>query len=155
MKDAKGHGSNKRGTAAAFMARTQAITKTVKVKPDVLKHIQNNPGGFSVSPKGKTPTAGYMVSLPGRTRIVTEDQLRSPEGHKILQDFAHQNSDVLKVKGAHIGGWTDKASGKTYLDVSHNIKDESKAVAAGRAHNQIAIWDVKRAREIATGGTGE
>lgn len=152
MKDAKGHGSNKRGTHSAGI---QKATRQVRVAPDVLDHIQKNPGGFSITPRGKTPTDGFMVSLPGRTRIVSEEDLRGPMGKRILADYAKQHSDVLRQPGAHIGGWTDKATGKTYLDVSQNIKNQDRAVAAGKAHNQIAIWDVKHGKEVNTGGTGD
>jgi len=152
MKDAKGHGSNPRGTHAAGIEKA---TTPVVVRPEVLAHIQKNPGGFSVTPKGRTPSTGYMVSVPGRTRIVSESDLSGPEGKRILQAYAEEHSDVLRQPGAHLGGWTDKNTGKTYLDVSHNIKSLPRAVTAGKARNQIAIWDVKRQREISTGGTGE
>lgn len=155
MKDAKGHGSDGRGGPAAIMQKTNAMTKPVKLAGSVLSTVQSNPGGFSVTPKGQMPTDGFMVSLPGRSQVLTEEQLRGPAGQKILQDYATKNSDVLRQKGAHIGGWTDKESGKTYLDVSHNIKDRNKAISAGKKHNQIAIWDVKNSAEVRTGGTGE
>jgi hypothetical protein len=153
-KDAKGHGSNKRG-APSINAAINGVTKPLKVKSSVLDTIRQNPGGFSVTPKGKTPTNGFMVSVPGRTRIISESDLKGPNGARIIQDYAQQHSDILRQPGAHIGGWTDHASGKTYLDVSQNIKDQDKAISTGKAHNQIAIWDVKNSKEIRTGGTGE
>lgn len=154
MKDAKGHGSNKRN-GPSINSTVNKITNPIKVKSSVLQHIQSNPSGFSVTPKGKTPSDGYMVSVPGRTRIVSESDLRGPNGQRIIQDYAQQHSDILRQPGAHIGGWTDKETGKTYLDVSRNIKDQDRAISAGKAHNQIAIWDVKNGKEIRTGGTGE
>lgn len=155
MKDALGHGSNPRGGKAAHMRGVLKATKPITIKPEVLAHIQANPGGFSITPRGKTPENGYMVSAPGRTRIVSESDLAGPEGHKILSDYAQKNADALRQPGAHLGGWTDKASGKTYLDISHKISSRNRAISAGKQRNQIAIWDVKRSREINTGGTGE
>jgi hypothetical protein len=152
MKDAKGHGSNKRGIHSAAVDRVGNIA----LHPNVLNMIRKNPGGFSVKPtNGQSPTSGFMVSLPGHTRIVNESDLSGPNGAAIMKQYAQEHAGALQQPGAHIGGWTDAKSGKTYLDVSQNIRGKSAAVEAGRTRNQIAIWDVKHAREINTGGTGE
>jgi hypothetical protein len=151
MKDAKGHGSNKRG---AHMAGILRATNPIKVKPEIVDHIRKNPGGFSVTPTGRTPQSGYMVSVPGRTKIVSESDLSGPHGHEIISRYAAEHSDALRQPGAHIGGWTDKASGKTYLDISQRIGNRNAAVRTGQKRNQIAIWDVKKSREINTGGNG-
>lgn len=152
MKDAKGHGSNKRGLHSSAVDRVGNIP----LHPNVLDMIRKNPSGFSVKPtNGRAPTSGYMVSLPGHTKIVTEAQLSGPNAPALLQQYAREHAGVLQQPGAHIGGWTDSNTGKTHLDVSHNIRDRTKAKRAGQRQNQIKIWDVKRAREIATGGTGD
>lgn len=153
MKDAKGHGSNKRGVHAGAVER---IGKPLKLASNILAQIRANPSGFSLKPtNGEQPANGYMVSLPGHTRIVSESDLKGPHAEKILSEYSRQHALALSEKGAHIGGWTDKESGHTYLDISHNIKNKNAAVRAGRARNQIAIWDVKKGREIRTGGTGK
>lgn len=153
MKDAKGHGSNKRGVHAGGIER---IGKPLRLASNILTEIRANPGGFSLKPQdGAKPTGGYMVSLPGHTAIVRESDLSGPHAEKILAEFSKEHSTALSQKGAHIGGWTDKESGQTYLDISHNIKNKNAAVRAGRTRNQIAIWDVKKGREIRTGGTGK
>lgn len=149
MKDALGHGSAAHGSGIAKVGNLQ-------LHPKVLKTITKNPGGFSVRPtNGTMPKSGYMVSIPGHTQIVSESDLSGPGGQQVISQYAREHADVLSDPRAHIGGWTDKESGKTYLDVSHNIAGRSAAVNTGRKHNQIAIWDVKRAREIRTGGSGE
>lgn len=151
MKDAKGHGSNPRGTHASKIDQIGNIS----LHPNVLPIVQKNPGGFSVKPTtGKMPTSGFMVSIPGHSKIVSEADLHGQNGGRLIEQYAKENAEVLQHPGAHIGGWTDQASGKTYLDVSHNIASMSKAVKAGKRFNQIAIWDVKNSREIHTGGTG-
>lgn len=131
----------------------QVGQKTVSER--VLDVIRNNPNGFSVRPGGEQPTHGYMVSVPGRSRILASNDLRGPAARDIIEDYARKNSDVLKQAGAHIGGWEDSNTHKVHLDVSHNISRASKAIKAGRERNQIKIWDVKRKREIDTGGTGD
>jgi hypothetical protein len=60
-----------------------------------------------------------------------------PRAAEILNEFAGNHSSALSLPGANIGAWTN------YLDVSQNIKDRDAAVNAGKAQNQIAIWDMK------------
>ena len=72
---------------------------------------------------------------------------------EIAIEYARNHSSELSQPGATLGLWTNKA-GKTFLEVSQNIEDRDAAVNAGKARNQIAIWDVKSA-EIPTSGTGK
>lgn len=152
MKDALGHGSNPRGEHSG---KIDQLGEPKLVHPKVLSHIQKNPGGFSIDPEGRKPRSGFMVSLPGHTLKVNESDLAGPTGSAILERYAQLHSDVLSQRGAHLGGWTDKETGTTHLDISHNIRDRKEAIRAGRARNQIAIWDVKRGKEIRTGGRGD
>lgn len=115
---------------------------------------RNSNGGFSVRPDGSTPTKGYMVAVQGRTQEVAGDAMKS-NTKAILEGYAQKNADALRWKGSHIGGWTDPATGRTHLDVTHNIPRQSAAVKVGRERNQIGIYDVKRNRVINTGGTGD
>jgi hypothetical protein len=146
MKDAKGHGSD------AHQAGVNQVGQAVH--PKVLDAIRSNPNGFSVTPQGETPKGGYMVAVPGRTQIVNAEDLAGPHGPHIVGSFVAQHAGVLATPGAHIGGWTDKETGLTHLDISHNIPTRPAAIQAGRERNQIAIYDVKRNKEIRTGGTG-
>jgi hypothetical protein len=146
MKDAKGHGSNAHNAGIANLKNSQL---GIKLHPNVFAAVKANPGGFSVKPTtGQMPTSGYMVSIPGHTQIVDN---ATPEN---VAAYANAHAVALKDPAAHIGGWTDSDSGKTYLDVSHNIGNRSRAVQLGVLHNQKAIWDVKGNREIDTGGDG-
>lgn len=153
-KDAKGHGSNPRGGVGAHAQATDQVGRD-SISAKVLDVIRNSPDGFSVTPQGTTPTGGYMVALPGRSQILSAGDLHGPNGQGIINDYARKNADVLRQPGAHIGGWQDSATSKVHLDVAHNIPRQRDAIAAGKTRNQIAIWDVKRKREIRTGGTGD
>lgn len=147
MKDAGGHGSNPRG-AAAHQSSVNDVAR-IKVNPAATAAIKQNPSGFSVHPgTGRSPTSGYMVAQPGRTQLLNAGELSADH----VAQFVTKNADVFQRPDMHIGGWTK--GGKMYLDPSENIHDLDVAVAAGRARNQIAIWDVKNKREIQTGGTG-
>ena len=134
-KDAKGHGSNPRGGPAAHQ---EGVNKVGKAAPPVSKlaldTIRNNPGGFSVRPNGAQPTAGHMVSVPGRTQYVNASDLAGPGGQKIINDFVQKNSDLYANNPAmHIGGWTNE--GKVSLDPSENIADRNKAYSEGVARD--------------------
>lgn len=152
-KDARGHGSEKRGVVGAHAEAADQVGQK-SISDRVLDVVRNSPLGFTVSPNGDVPTRGYMVSVPGRTRIVSPEDMKG-SGHTIVSDYARTNAALLREKGAHIGAWQDTGTGKVHLDVSHNIPRQRDAVAAGKTRNQIAIWDVKRKREIQTGGSGD
>lgn len=142
------------GDKGGHSAQVNNIGKTL-VASSVVDTIRNNPNGFSVRPTGEQPTKGYMVALPGRTKILAKDALHGEAAHAIINDYARANADVLSKPGAHIGGWQDSKTGKVYLDIANNIGSQRAAVKEGKIANQIAIWDVKRHREIRTGGTGK
>lgn len=146
MKDARGHGSNAKGVHNTGINNIG----NVSLHPNVFTAVKQNPNGFSVKPRtGQMPTSGYMVSIPGHTHIVMNAD------PALVAKYANAHADVLQDPKAHIGGWTDPNTGKTYLDVSHRYSNKGAAIKAGQAHNQIAIWDVKHGREIRTGGTGK
>jgi hypothetical protein len=105
--------------------------------------------------RGDYPELYESLFSPNKTGkgILDAAELTGPRAVEIAIEYARNHSSALSLPGATLGGWTNKA-GKTYLDVSQNINDLEAAVNAGKAQNQIAIWDVKRA-EIPTGGTGK
>jgi hypothetical protein len=150
MKDAKGHGSNGRGVHSMGVNAIGNIT----LHPDAIRTLTKGDG--SVKPTtGKSPSAGYMVSIPGHTQVVSAAALSGPQARSVIEQYANAHSQALSEPNAHIGRWQEPGTDKVYLDVSHNIKDRSQAVGLGKAHNQIAIWDLKNNREINTGGTGK
>lgn len=163
-KDAKGHGSEKRGgsgardQAPAHSAGVQAVGRSAPQVSDAAMGVIRGaaPGtGFSVTPGGAQPTDGYMVSLPSRTQSVDQAALSGPGGRDIINQYTATHADVFGGNPAvHIGGWNDPGTKKMSLDPSEQFKDRGKAIAAGVARNQKAIWDVKNKTEIPTGGSG-
>jgi len=47
-----------------------------------------------------------------------------------------------------VGGWTDSATGKRYVDVGVGTDALEIALAIARENSQIAIWDLKESKEI-------
>ena len=154
MKDAKGHGSNPRGT------HTEGVDNVGRPAPKIsdaaLDVIRNTPpgGGGSVTPGGQQPTAGYMVSLPSRTKSLDVGELQGPNARRILNSYAQTHSDAFSNPAMHFGLWHDPDTKKMSLDPSENIMGRRAAIAAGRERNQKEIWDVKNKVGIKTGGTG-
>lgn len=79
---------------------------------------------------------------------------RSVSTRRLLA-FVIQNQDLLADPRTAIGTWYNEEDDTTYLDVTAVLPDREQAVALGRQYNQIAIYDLLRGEEIATGGTGE
>lgn len=149
MKDAKGHGSDARGAHASKISQIGKLS----LHPDAIKILARGDG--SVKPTtGQEPRAGYMVSIPGHTQVVSASALQGPQADEIIARYANEHSQALAEPEAHIGRWQEPGTDKVYLDVSHNIGDRQKAISTGIAHNQKAIWDLKGGREIDTGGDG-
>ena len=53
--------------------------------------------------------------------------------------------------GMVIGLWTDKATGKVYLDKVRLVRNLTKATLYATLWNQIAIWDNSNQEEIRIG----
>jgi hypothetical protein len=106
--------------------------------------------------RGDYPELYESLFSPNKTGkgILDAAELTGPRAMEIANEYARNHSSALSQPGATLGGWTNKAESKIYLDVSQNINDREAAVNAGKARNQIAIWDVKSA-EIPTGGSGK
>jgi hypothetical protein len=117
------------------------------------EHVK--PEGFSLDPKtGKAPSHGYMVSLPGHTHQYPDSVMK--DKHQLaaaIDKFLMDEREVFKNNpNAHLGGWV--SDGKLWLDPSENIADQGEAIRAGKARDQVAIWDVVGGKEIDTAGTG-
>jgi hypothetical protein len=111
----------------------------------IVKHISENPDGFTLNLNGKPVTRGFAVS-PYKGREMIIDVLDESS----VEKFIDKNIDLLLQKGNHFGGWRNTADGKYYLDVSvvNNTLEEGMSVAAH--NNQIAIYDIAGKQEVRT-----
>lgn len=92
----------------------------------------------------------YAVSLyPERTAHPTEIT------DKFLIDYISQNRDLFSQKGNNLGGYFDTNTGQWDIDVTYITSDFKKGIELGKKYNQKSIWDLKNAKPIDTGGTGE
>lgn len=113
-----------------------------------------DPVGFSLDPRtGRSPTGGFMVSLPGHTHQYPDTVMK--DKHQLATAIDHtlmSEREIFKQPDVYLGGWV--SDGKLWLDPSQNIADHDQAVKLGKGRNQVAIWDVQGGQEIDTGGTG-
>jgi len=108
--------------------------------------------GATVLPTG-LPYAGHglIVALPEYGAVLT-----GSDGPTVAEWVRTVAGAVTgpRLRQRAFGAW--QSDGVTYLDVVEIFPsdDRDAAVAAGRARNQIAIWDAGRGEEIATDGDG-
>lgn len=103
--------------------------------------------GFSYSPiVHGSPTTGYVVSVfkayetPLKVSEITAQTIR---------EFFKANASIFEKRpDAHLGGWYNTETRRYVLDLSIVEKSRSKAMQLGKTHNQDAIWDLVRKREI-------
>jgi hypothetical protein len=103
-----------------------------------------NAGRNPVASHNGSQSVGTHVSASGDFTIDARTGREPSSGYQ-----------VAGAGGRYLGQWTDKSTGKTYRERSHNVNSLALAKSMGRRLNQIAIYDVKNRREIATHGTGE
>lgn len=102
--------------------------------------------GFSIRIKTKkAPKSGYMVSDEGAEKVIpSKDFFSSREASKkYIKDYIKANSDALSQRGAYLGGWHERESGKVFLDVSRRYDSRKDAVYALFDNKQISAYDVE------------
>lgn len=98
--------------------------------------ILSSPDGFTASLDGsEVPTSGYVVALA------------ETQGSFGVTGFLHA-ANVAKEKQCYLGGWLDAESGLYYFDAVRIFPDLGEALDAGRAQDQIAIWNIEESKEI-------
>jgi hypothetical protein len=115
----------------------------------IVNELHSNGGAtWNLSKGNMAGTDNYAVSIyPDRAQILDGVDFDR------VEEFIASNHDLLDNPENSFGAWTH--DGKVYMDVVATVPDVAQAVELGKQHNQIAIWDLKNAREIQTGGTGE
>ena len=88
-------------------------------------------------------TEGYAVSIKGHELIT--DGITD----KLLEAYIKMNAEYLeKNPAARVGVWLNPENKKIYVDISHVYKNIYNAVDTAAMHDQIAIYDFKRAESI-------
>ncbi len=97
-----------------------------------------------VDPDRKIPTEGYVVggAVPPLTLSPHADHAALPILAWILK-----HSDRLEECDT-VGRWTDTETGLVHLDMGDIYAGVHYAKLAGRARNELAVWDLANGEEI-------
>ncbi|WP_455996900.1 hypothetical protein [Phocaeicola barnesiae] len=104
-----------------------------------------NPEGFTVNAANLQPvTSGFAVALKRTQNSFGVEGLAKVAN--VIDE--HQASGNLNGRALAFGGWYDSESGLFYYDATLIYQDREKAIEAGRANEQIAIFDLANLVEI-------
>lgn len=104
-----------------------------------------NPEGFTVNAATLQPvTTGYAVALKKTQNSFGVEGLAKVAN--VIEEL--KASGNLNGRTLAFGGWYDSESGLYYYDATVIFQDREKAIEAGRANEQIAIFDLANLEEI-------
>lgn len=117
------------------------------------ERLEQTTGGFTYNLRrgSLAGTNAYVVAVFPERSVVLSGRATERE----IAEFLHRNVDVLRESRFSMGGWYDRASQQTYLDISVVVRSRQTAVSLGRDHNQKAVLYLRTLEEIPTCGTGE
>jgi len=141
------------GGASGGASGANAGNQSRETASGELAALLKEKGGFSYQPIAEaSPTSGYMLSILPNYSAVLDGPVMPEQIDKYIGTHEQLFRDNPE---AHVGGWLDPDTGKIWLDVSIRETDLAKATELGKAHNQIAIWDIGNEKQINIGGTGK
>lgn len=113
-----------------------------------LARLADENGGFTVNPiTGESAPGGFSVGL-GRVggKAVASD---SPSAADI-QRMVAENPSYFDGSNPriHIGGWKGESDGKYWFEPSEVFDTEEEALAAAKARNEDAIYDLNNFEEV-------
>ena len=121
------------------MLKRNELIKLIEKATDLTKKN----GGCSINLQGEEPTLGYMVSLNGMEQKLLNGGLNL---RNQIEQYIRRNEKTLEMVGAYLGLWKD--GNILYIDVSIQWYKLETALAVGKIHRQIAIYDVVNKKEI-------
>lgn len=154
-------GQQLRTAAKAFITLALALAAAVPLVSDgevalaaahTASALHNQSGGFTYSlRRGNLAGANaYAVAVfPERSSILPG---RATE--KQIAEFIVANFDLLQFRQFSAGGWYDRATHHTFLDISAIVHSRELAVDLGHRLNQKAVFSLRTFQEIETGGDG-
>lgn len=99
--------------------------------------------GITINGQNLAPALGYMVSVyPEREERYPVEAVTAD----VIEGYVARHADLIDSPVNFLGAWV--TDGVVYLDVSVNEIDRGRAVALGREHDQLAIYDVVARRDI-------
>jgi hypothetical protein len=107
----------------------------------ILNMILEN-GGATVLRTTRKPVSfpiGFQVAYKGAEKIIGTVTPAS------ITDYMDTHTQAIK-QGLYFGFWI--SNGSLFADISTHIEDRTQAVAMGKEHQQIALWDWAKLDEL-------
>ncbi len=106
-------------------------------------------GTMSLRESMSVPSYGYMVGGAGPV-LVLRDSLGVDESRFLVESYLSH----VRIQGhGFVGWWTDRETGKFYLDCSTWHESVTDADRASTERKEIAFYDLGNDREMRTGST--
>ena len=104
-----------------------------------------SPDGFTVNAANLQPvTTGFAVAMKQTQNSFGAEGLAKVAN--VIEEL--QASSEMNGRTLAFGGWYDSESGLYYYDATVIFEDRAEAIEAGRANEQIAIFDLANLEEI-------
>ena len=104
-----------------------------------------SPEGFTVNASNLQPvTTGFAVAMKQTQNSFGAEGLAKVAN--VIEEL--QASGNFNGRTLAFGGWYDSESGLYYYDATVIFQDRAEAIEAGRANDQIAIFDLANLEEI-------
>lgn len=104
-----------------------------------------NPEGFTVNAATLQPVStGFAVAMKQTQNSFGAEGLAKVAN--VIEEL--QASGNLNGRTLAFGGWYDSESGLYYYDATVIFENRAEAIEAGRANDQIAIFDLANLEEI-------
>lgn len=96
-------------------------------------------GGYT---HGLKHTNGYLVSLPNYECKVSASECTDKHWAK---HFIKVRAELSVKTNKYLGAWFNPEDDNFYFDLSQWVETKAEALALGKEHNQLAIYDVSTA----------
>lgn len=104
-----------------------------------------SPEGFTINAANLQPvTTGFAVAMKQTQNSFGAEGLAKVAN--VIEEL--QASGKFNGRTLAFGGWYDSESGLYYYDATVIFQDRAEAIEAGRANDQIAIFDLANLEEI-------
>ena len=123
---------------------------TADAVQQIMQLVQSTGGAtWNMSKGNMVGQPYYAVSVYPNDSVIIEHELTQTD----LETYIKSKQSMLSEPNNSLGIW--KNGDKYYLDIVVTISERDSAIALGKQHNQISIFDLQKMEEIPTGGTGE
>lgn len=115
---------------------------------NLVNQILSTPDGGTVRMDGRPlPTSGYFVGGAGRALEIElkDSAVGAAFAQDLIRDFLN---GITLDQVMYVGWWTDSETGKLWLDTTTWTASYNQAEQWCTDREEIAFWDIARAREF-------